>query len=55
MDSITDSWKVYSVGGGALREEGEKLSLKSVYDLPTFVCKFDALTSISGTFTSLRA
>jgi L-serine dehydratase len=35
-DQVTDSWKVYSVGGGALREEGEKLSLKSVYDLSTF-------------------
>ena len=35
-DQVTDSWKVYSVGGGALREEGEKFTLKSVYNVSTF-------------------
>ncbi len=48
-DQVTDSWKVYSVGGGALREEGEKLSLKSVYNLSTFsdvmeLCKNSGLS-----------
>ena len=35
MGSTTDSWKVYSVGGGSLREEGAHLSSKSVYALTT--------------------
>lgn len=33
--STTDSWKVYSVGGGALREEGAQLSSQPVYALTT--------------------
>ncbi len=33
--NLTDTWTVYSVGGGALREEGEPLA-KEVYDFKTF-------------------
>lgn len=33
--SIENSWMVYSIGGGAVVEEGEKLSSKSVYNLDT--------------------
>lgn len=33
--NVTSSWTVYSVGGGAIREEGEtKDSIDKVYDLP---------------------
>ena len=35
MGNTIDSWKVYSVGGGALREEGAQLSSQSVYALST--------------------
>ena len=33
-NEVVDSWKIYSVGGGAIREEGTKCSdVKAVYDL----------------------
>jgi L-serine dehydratase len=32
---VKDSWKIYSVGGGALLEEGCELTKKPVYDLTT--------------------
>lgn len=35
MGRTNDSWKVYSVGGGALREEGKKRFSNSVYALTT--------------------
>ena len=40
-DQVTDSWKVYSVGGGALGEEGEKSAVKSVYNLSSLTDVMD--------------
>jgi L-serine dehydratase len=46
---VIDSWKVYSVGGGALCEEGEKFATESVYSMSTMteimtMCENSGLT-----------